>query len=250
MAKVYIATPAYGGNCTIQYVQSILDLQMKLFTNGHTMAFGSTSNESLITRARNRIVYDFLKTDFEYLLFIDSDHRFSSDDILKMIDCDLDILCAVPPKKVIDWDSVSSAVSLNKDRLEFYTGSFVLSPINEKSEINPLEPFEIKYGGTGLMLIKRSVFEKMADSVKQYRANNSKEDFEMNRVVREFFYTEVENDILLSEDYSFCKKWRDLGGKVYAAPWVGITHVGSYEFSGSFLAKLELSHELNSNKMI
>lgn len=245
MAKIYVATPAYGGNCSINYVQSLLGLQNEIILNGHQFAYGIVSNESLITRARNNLVYEFLKTDYDYLLFIDSDHRFNPNDILKMIDFDLDIICAVPPKKVIDWESVKQAVSLDKNSLEFYTGDFVLNPIDKDNEIFPNRPFEIKHGGTGIMLIKRKVFEKMANHVNKYISNNSKDDYVQNKIINEFFYTEVENEVLLSEDYAFCKKWRELGGKVYAAPWVGVTHIGTYEFSGSFLAKLDMMYELS-----
>jgi hypothetical protein len=48
-----------------------------------------------------------------------------------------------------------------------------------------------------------------------------------------FFDTEIDessNDLLLSEDFYFCKRWRDIGGKLFVAPWVRLTHSGNYTF--------------------
>jgi hypothetical protein len=46
---------------------------------------------------------------------------------------------------------------------------------------------------------------------------------------------------LLSEDYHFCRKWRSLGGQVYAAPWIAVDHAGEYIFSGRFASHLMLN---------
>jgi hypothetical protein len=52
----------------------------------------------------------------------------------------------------------------------------------------------------------------------------------------------------LSEDYYFCKKWQELGGKVYAAPWVQISHFGSYEFKGSFAMSIILQSKIEAEE--
>jgi hypothetical protein len=239
MSKIFIATPMYGGNCTIQYMNSILRLQIELATNKYVMSFSATQNESLITRARNILSDAFLKSDSDYLLFIDADHGFNPKDVIKMIDSNKDIICAIPPKKEINWKTVGEALDNNLKNPELYTGSFVIG-MKEKTRVSSQEPFEILHGGTGMMLIKRSVLEKMKDDLPTYSSDNF-----INieaRMVTEFFKTEIEDGILLSEDYSFCKKWREMGGKVYAAPWVYITHVGPYEFSGSFLHTASLQN--------
>jgi hypothetical protein len=55
--------------------------------------------------------------------------------------------------------------------------------------------------------------------------------------VNEFFATciEEESGLLLSEDYYFCKRAREHGFKVWAAPWVDLAHVGTYAFEGQLL---------------
>ena len=101
------------------------------------------------------------------------------------------------------------------------------------------EPVEIANGGTGFMLIKRRVFEKLSKIVPTY--TNDVMDLAGSvapaEKIMEFFTTSIEpeSNRLLSEDYHFCKEWRKTGGKVYAAPWVRLGHIGSYAFEGQLL---------------
>ena len=99
------------------------------------------------------------------------------------------------------------------------------------------KPVEIWNGGTGFMLIKRRVFEKMKKSVASYK--NDVRDLSQNlgqeRIFEYFPVFIDEDERLLSEDYGFCRKARDAGFKVYAAPWVQLGHFGTYLFEGGLL---------------
>jgi D-alanyl-D-alanine dipeptidase len=100
-----------------------------------------------------------------------------------------------------------------------------------------MDPMEIANGGTGFMLIKRSVFEKLADKVPSYTNDmyHAVDTVREVKVIKEFFATSIdeESNRLLSEDYHFCKIARQAGFKVYAAPWAHFTHTGTYGFSGA-----------------
>jgi hypothetical protein len=72
--KVMIATPMYGGMGNTLYFSSVLQLQSMMIANGMQLHHCFMMNESLIDRARNGLVYDYLiKSDAEYLLFVDAD---------------------------------------------------------------------------------------------------------------------------------------------------------------------------------
>ena len=88
------------------------------------------------------------------------------------------------------------------------------------------------------MLIKREVYEGLIGKVPTYKNNvmdlqNPKNGEDIN----EFFATQIEPEtgLLLSEDYDFCKKARQNGYTVWAAPWVQLGHVGTYAFEGQLL---------------
>jgi hypothetical protein len=238
--KIFIATPMYGGMCAGFYTQSIIQLLTTCQANGVDAEFSFMFNESLITRARNSLTHTFLKTDCTHLMFIDADIKFRADDVIHMIRAEKDILCGIYPKKEINWYSVKAAMDRGVpfDQLKSHTGSFVVNLVNYAGEVTvPVnEPVEIFNGGTGFMLIKREVFDKLGDLVPSY--SNDVVDLggkmAQSEPIREFFTTSIEpgTNRLLSEDYHFCRIWRESGGQVYAAPWCQLAHIGTYTFEG------------------
>jgi hypothetical protein len=240
---IFIATPMYGGQCYGFYVQSVMQLQKMASSQNVDVSFSFMFNESLITRARNAMAHNFIKMKAAtHLLFIDSDIKFHPEHIFPMIEADKEIICGIYPKKEIYWDSVKKAVEggVPSDQLKNYTGAFVVNLVDYSGSVTvPInQPVEIWNGGTGFMLIKREVFEKLADKVPSYTnnvvdlANTLKDD-----LIKEFFTTSIEQptNILLSEDYHFCKLARDNGIKVWAAPWVQLAHIGTYAFEGQLI---------------
>ena len=169
---VFIATPMYGGQCAGWYTQSILEMVNVFSANGIQAQFSFMFNESLITRARNALAHQFLKSNATHLMYIDSDIKFNPHDIVKMLAADKEIICGIYPKKEINWTTVKQAMDRNVDQnqLKHYTGSFVVNLVNYAGEVTvPVnEPVEIFNGGTGFMLIKREVFETLAPTVPEY----------------------------------------------------------------------------------
>ena len=60
MTKILIGTPCYGGMITEGYMISIINLMSRLREMDIPVAIKTIGNESLITRARNSIVAEFL----------------------------------------------------------------------------------------------------------------------------------------------------------------------------------------------
>ena len=225
------------------YMTSLLSLQAVLGKAGHEAMVSVLVNESLITRGRNALVNQFMKTDADYLFFIDSDIQFYGDQVLPMIDADKDIICGIYPKKEINWQQVAKGVKNGEDpnNLKHYTGSWVLNLVDYAGSVTvPVgEPLEIWAGGTGFMLIKRKVFEQLKDITPSYIndvVDLSQANAPRERITQYFTESiEPETERLLSEDYHFCRQWRLQGGKIYAAPWVQLSHHGTYAFDGRLM---------------
>lgn len=240
-AKLFVATPMYGGLCNGQYAMGMIQAVQVFSEHRVQMYYSFMQNESLITRGRNSLAHDFLETDSTHLMFIDADIGFNPNDIIKMLDADKDIICGIYPKKEINWVEVSNAVQrgVPPQDLHIFTGAFVINLVNDAPEAKGKvdQPMEISNGGTGFMLIKREVFEKLADSVPEY--NNDMfvavDTDRKPKIIKEFFATSIDKSSgnrLLSEDYHFCKIARDAGFKIWAAPWAHLVHNGTYNFSG------------------
>lgn len=169
--KLFIATPMYGGMNTGAYTRSLIELSMYAATHGIFLQFYFIFNESLIQRARNYCVDEFLRSDCTHMLFIDADIGFDLRDVLTLLHlCDesneYDIICGPYPKKVIAYEKVIKAVQSgaiqNPNDLENYVGDFVFNLAHDVTSFAIDQPIEVLEAGTGFMMIKRSVFEKYA----------------------------------------------------------------------------------------
>ena len=239
---IRIATPMYGGNCKGIYVDSIIALTFELAQRGHQVSFSKIYNESLITRARNNLAKEFLDSNADYLFFVDADEGFNVPDVIKMIDSGKDLIGGVYPMKNINWANVRKAALEGRENLEEYSGIFAMNLLPGATTVRLNEPVEVLEVATGLMLISRKVFEVMEPHCPKYAINNNMGQFEFDKMVTEYFATSITPEgVLLSEDYHFCRKYRELGGQVYAAPWVNVVHAGEFVFSGRFAADLDLN---------
>lgn len=246
----------YGGQCYGTYTQSLLQLQELMIKNNiianlHVfqlpeigMQYSCMYNESLIPRARNALTAAFLKSDCTHLFFWDADIKNEdARGIMAMIQADKDIICGIYPKKEINWESVARAVQAGVpvDQLKYHTGSWVVNLVNYTDSVTvPVnEPLEIYNGGTGFMMIKREVFEKLKSHTETYRndVNDLSGTIPAGEEIYKFFDTPIEPETrrLLSEDYALCHNWRKIGGKVYAAPWINLGHTGTFIFEGRLL---------------
>jgi hypothetical protein len=246
--RLFIGTPMYGGQCTGIYTKSTNDLSMLCSTHKIPLKYYFLFNESLIQRARNYIVDEFMRSDCTHLLFIDADIGFDPRDALALLALQIsdpekyDIVCGPYPKKTIAWEKVSIAAQqgIGKDNpfeLERYTSDFVFNPVAGIKQFKLSEPVQVAEGGTGFMLITRAALEKYRDSYPElaYRPDHVRtEQFDGSRDIHAYFdcIIDPKSRRYLSEDYFFCHKAREIDLKVWMCPWMKINHVGSYIFKG------------------
>jgi len=95
-------------------------------------------------------------------------------------------------------------------------------------------PFEIEHGGNAFMMIRRDVFETLKPHTPIY--TNGGRSLPDDVEIYDYFRVEINKDTnhLLSEDYFLCHSYRQLGGKVWCAPWVETGHFGSHLFNGKY----------------
>ena len=230
MTNLMIGTPMYGGNCTAHYAFSNLNLARVASSNNLNLNYQFTTSESLITRARNHVAHAFLNSDCSHLLFIDADIAFDPLDVIKLINHDLDVVCGGYPAKMFDWNSVYRAaqMGISPADLPKYASPYIYNRIdNEKQEGDLIE---VKESGTGFMMIKKSVFEKLIPHVASYAMNQFDS---VGYRHSEFFSTMIDDDILISEDYFFCRKWRSIGGRIYVDRTIKLNHIGSHVYQPS-----------------
>jgi len=203
--KVQVCTTIKSGGETVFWLSLLNAIK-----EGAVTAFNLTEGDTPVGRSRNNLTRDFLKTDNDALLWIDSDLEFKPWHIRCLLEHDLPIVAGVYPlkRKELAWclNSVANGQTEQTGILQ-----------------------EVKYVGTGFMLIKREVFEKIAKAYPELRYI---EDDQKREPVHNFWRMEVgfDSDLginrWLSEDWWFCEMWRRLGGKVFVDRRVTLKHYG------------------------
>jgi len=118
-------------------------------------------------------------------------------------------------------------------------------------ENDPSGLVEVTKTGTGFLLMKRHVFEKLnAHPAVRPFTNDIGLDPALNVHMKTYFDTAVREGRYYSEDWTFCENWRDLGGQVFVDKRVLLRHVGTYVFDGTTQEKLyqDLGALINSNQ--
>jgi len=246
-SKFFIATPCYGGALTEPYFRSTIKLMT--FFNAHKipLAFGTIANESLVTRARNVLLAYFLNSDYTHLMFIDADIEFQVDDILKLWMHDKDVAVGAYPKKGVNWTHIKEAILMDPSKQHSSQQIGALGSdyaINfqfidkEKKQVG-VENGLIKLhdAGTGFMMIKRTAIDKVLAANPDIKYMN---DVQMGGVdLKDNFYALFDTMIdpidrrYLSEDYTFCRRWQDVGGDIWLDPSISLNHYGSFCFQGN-----------------
>jgi hypothetical protein len=258
--KLFVATPMYGGMSHGLYVKSCLDLQTVMMRYGIEVKFSFLFNESLITRARNYLVDEFLRTDHTHMLFIDSDIHYDPNDIVALMALDKDVVGGPYPKKSINWANIAETARKNPDlnpkELENLVGEYVFNVVKGTQQFQVSEPLEVMEIGTGHMMIKRHVFDKMAaeyPTIKYKPDHVGQAHFDGSRYIHAYFDTVIDtvdsivgggSERYLSEDYMFCQMWRKMGGQIFLCPWMKTQHIGTYAFTGNMPAVAQYTGRL------
>ena len=221
---------------TEDYFHSILDLQNFCRQEEIGLNVQTLGQESLVTRARNTLVANFLDNEsFTHLLFIDADIGFDAKYLKRFLEYDKDVMCAPYPMKLISWDMIPKLIEEKKDYRNL-CHPYVLN-FSNKGEINVEKGFaEVLDAATGFMLIKRECLLKMKEEYPDLRYKtdqiiNNKE-FESENTYLFFDTMKDDDERYLSEDYAFSRRWQKIGGKIYADIGSKITHFGSYRYTG------------------
>jgi hypothetical protein len=170
------------------------------------------TNESLISRARNTLTAKFLHTkESTHLMFIDADIGWEPWHLLVMLDAQKDVIGGLYPMKSLPVKWCVNGIP----RLEDPNSNLV----------------EVTKTGTGFLLIKRDVFEKLnAHPATKPFNNDIGLPVELNPYMKTYFDTAVRENRYYSEDWTFCENWRDIGGQVWVDKRMLLRHVGTYTF--------------------
>jgi len=241
MVKLFLSTPCYGGLCLEPYLTSILRLQILMIQRGHQLMIDTTENESLVHRARNVSVGRFVqKTDADYFMFIDADVHFDPESVIRLLESGHDISVACYPKKCVMWDQAKQLVKQGDQRDPAKMASSLV--VNFGAANRPVVNgfIEILDGPTGFMMIKREVFKNLEEKFPELWCKNDHQNRDFDDYHACFdCMIDPESKRYLSEDYAFCRRYQQMGGKIFADINTTLGHVGNLPFSACLNDRLK-----------
>ena len=235
--SILICIPSFDTKIHLETISSIISTRDLLARNG--IAIGMMwVRDSLVTRARNKLVAQFLKTDCTHLFFIDADIVFSPDDFIRVINLDKPIVTAPYPIK--KEDKIEKGDASLGWCLNFKVGKY-----NFNDNTNGYKVCD--YAGTGFMCIQRKVFETIIEkypSIEYLSDVKAKIDGERELEGSKeyaFFDCGIQGQGILedkdntkrylSEDYYFCQLWKQCGGEIWTDLSSKLKHIGIKKYS-------------------
>jgi hypothetical protein len=211
--RVHICMPCYGGMLTESTFMSYIKWANTCRQLGIDWTMETMTNESLISRARNTLVAKFLNNpDSTHLMFIDADIGWEPWHLLVLLNAQKDVIGGLYPMKTLP--------------VKWVVNGFEGAAVEENGTLQ-----EVSKTGTGFMLVKRDVFEKLNvhPAVRPFN-NDIGLPKELDQHLRTYYDTAVRENRYYSEDWTFCENWRDIGGQVWVDKRVLLKHTGTYVF--------------------
>lgn len=205
--KLFLAVQSYegiGAGCAytlFQFGQALkeagIEVELSIYTgNCH------------VDDGRNRLVRDFLISDCTDMVFMDADVGCPPSNLIVLLGYDVDVVAGIYPKKGGD---------------DQYPVKMLPGEIWSDSQ----GLIEVQGVPTGFLRMRRRVLEMLAANAIHYNAKN-----DATTAMPLIFERQVHDGTRWGGDYVFCRKWREIGGKIHIAPEMRFEHSGMQTWSG------------------
>jgi hypothetical protein len=246
MTHILVGTPCRSGRVTLEYMFSMISLRAELDRQGIGLDIDTPTNEALIPRARNHVVAKLLSDrKYTHLLFVDDDISFDAAQVSRLLAANKPFTAGIYPIRRLDIDRLRQ---LPEGVPEGAILDYVVKLQPGQAITDGLALAD--HVGGGFMLLRREVLESMAAHHPELLYSHAFAPVakgDEQRVLHFFalFDASLRDGAYLPEDYTFCRRWRDIGGEIWADITSKLVHVDAgRRYHGDYLAFLEY------NKMI
>lgn len=216
--KLFFAIPAYDFKVGVKLMGSMVEFARMAPQYGVQFAMSTISGCSVVSRARNLLVDDFLQTDCDTLMFIDADMTFDPNDVIRLL-----AFSGGPTKNIVG----GTGVARKKEK------TFHLNLDTDKDGnllMDAMGLARAKQMGTGFMMVQRKVFETLIERHPEWRFL----DVASGRTIYSLFDFKSTPEGYIGEDYNFCDRARADGFQVWVDPTIHLGHMGVIEYEGTF----------------
>jgi hypothetical protein len=234
---IVVCTPCFGGLVTQGYMLSTTNLLLLGSQAGINVGVELLGFDSLITRSRNTLVAKFLdQPTATHLMFIDADISYQPAQVFRMAAFDKDVVAGMYPLKIRDWSTEAIERVRGGESLETAPLRYVGLPCEDSVRESEDGFITGEYAGTGFMMIHRRTFVRMMEAYPELQFAAAHDRATHNPSPHQYALfdcmIEPETRHYLSEDYTFCRRWRDIGGAIWLDTQAPLVHTGSQDFKG------------------
>lgn len=210
MRKVMLGILSYTSEPKLATLLSFVFSLGHLQGNGFDVEISARFGDGILPRARNSIVGEFLKGECDDLVMIDDDVSWKPEALPSLLSHNVDMVAGVYPMKI---DEPTFPLRLLKDR------QFLVAENNL---------LEVETVPAGFLRMSRQCLTRMRDAY----IERAYHDTATNDTAWALFDFEARPEGYWGEDYLFCRRWRDIGGRVWIDPEMKLQHVGLKTYSG------------------
>jgi len=215
--KLMIGLPAYDHKVGVKMAISLMQLGQKLMEHGIDVQVNSLCGCSVVSRARNIIAHQFLKSDCDHLMFIDADMTFVADDIIRL-------MCWNQEKAI-----VAGAYEARKEGKVYIVsldGGYGVNGPQGKVTMDEAGLVRAYRVATGFMMIQRRVFEVLKTAHPEWEHKDTNTEERMYA----YFDFKCTPEGYIGEDFLFCDRAREQGLDIWLDPTIKLGHMGIHEF--------------------
>lgn len=210
--QLAICIPTHDFRSDIVFDQSLDLSRILMMQHGLRHTIHRNGGGSHVAKARERLLWDAMKTGCTHIMFADTDMGWEAKLPLHLLAAGHDFTGVVGVKKVEEL-----AVCCN-----FYDGVQEFHPHTEFLKVPEM--------GFGFVIFKREVVDRLCAAHPELKYTD--DGTATGNVEYALFMDVIDGYRRLSEDLAFCKRWTDLGGEIWIDHQIALIHVGRKEYTG------------------
>jgi len=220
MVHAYVGLPAYAGTVMVTTLKSLLTDTVALAMRGDAVTIDDECGATDLPELRGSLAARFLQSNATHLVMIDTDVSWEDGALPYLLDRNVDFVAGIYPKRTFP---ISYPIRyLDKPTLEADPETGLL---------------EVEAVAGGFVVVSRACIERMAAAYEHEAFVTAK--FPGLLCLGLWEKLRVDPMGRLPEDFSFCKRWRDIGGKVWCDPRIHMGHCGLHNWSGRLSEHLQ-----------
>jgi len=247
MTHVLIATPTAGGVVKSLYATALVKTVLAIKDTGWDVDF-VTVDSAYISKARNYFAHLLInRADFTHLLMVDSDMSFEGHVICRLLRCDKPVIAAAYSQRRMDMATFAQAARKPELSLTDLTAlaleyNLQIEPESGTRQVRVVDGMcRVTRIALGCSVIRRDAFESLiAGGIVELRPDRFLQKSGFAGPFYDFFgEIRMGDGDILSEDYSFCKRWCSIpGNEIWALVDEPIGHVGDMVYGAPYLKRL------------